>query len=80
MPRREFAWSTYEEKDFFLYFFAQNTTTNHLVWRQITRNVRKWRLVEKILRENMRDICYFKMFLTRQTLNTPPKKDGQVLF
>ena len=62
MSRREFAWRTYGEKVTFCCFWSEKVPTNHLTWRHGTQKVWKWRLMVKILREDMRDMLFLDVF------------------
>ena len=70
---REFSWLTHGEKVTLCCFWPEKIPTNHLTWRHGIQKVRKWRLMAKILCENVRDMLFLDVF-NRANLNTPQNK------
>ena len=75
--RREFAWSTYEEKVILCCFLTQKSPLNHLTWRRNIQTVRKWRLWSKFLRENVLDVLFLDVF-NQANFKYTPKKDFHI--
>ena len=69
--RREFAWSTHKKQATFCCFGPKRSL--QIICHGIQK-VRKWRLMVKILRENMRGVLFFRCFQSTNFKYTPKKK------
>ena len=62
-------------KSHVLLFLARTDPTTHLTCRHGIQKVQKWRLMVKILRENMRDMLFLDVFNQANFKYTPKKDD-----
>ena len=75
--RREFALSTRQEKVTFLLVFDPKIPSKSSDIRQSIHKVRKWCLVIKVLRENMRDLLFLDVF-NQANFQYPTKKNVHI--
>ena len=67
-----------KKKSLFVVFLTKKDPFNDLTWRETIQKVRKWRLVVKFSRENVRDVRFLNVF-NQANYKYTPKKDFQLL-